>query len=70
MFFSSIATLLYPSERQMYPWGTCVTQKTCEATSTLGFSQHKIAVTICRNKEQRQEHAIATTTGRPAQNSP
>jgi len=27
----------------------------------LGFNQHKIAVTICRKKEQCQEHVIATT---------
>jgi len=32
---------------------------------TCGFNQHKIAVTICIKKAQRQEHVIATTTGGP-----
>jgi len=39
-------------------------------SSMLGFNQHKIAVTICTNKEQCQEHVIATTTRRLAPHSP
>ena len=37
-------------------------------SSALGFNQHKIAVTTCRNTAQRQERVIATTQ-RPAQHS-
>ena len=48
----------------------CETRNLRGDTSTLGFDQHKIAVTICARKEQHQEHVIATTTERPAQHSP
>jgi len=55
--------------------GATHTYNVCDArdlrgdSGTLGFNQHKIAVAAGRNKEQRQEHGIATTTGRPAQHS-
>ena len=47
----------------------CETRSLRGGTSSLGFNQHKIVVTICINKEQHQEHVIATTTERPAQHS-
>ena len=48
----------------------CETRNLRGDTSTLGFHQHKIAVTICARKEQHQKHVLATTTERPAQHSP
>jgi len=58
-------------EQQAMPQTSlCETRNLRGNSSTLGFNQHKIAVTICRNKEQRLEHVITTTTEQPAQHSP